>query len=278
MLPDASVYTDFAGLTALRARAQHNAGETLGEVAEQFEAVFLQMMLKSMRETTEGDPLLGSSGELYGELFDQQIALELAGSKRFGLSQSLIENIQGFVPGDASPATTPRRSDPVNVTIPAVPRRVGPRSEAKPLSPDSSRLADTPEGFVDALWPHARRAAESLGVDPRLLIAQAALETGWGRSVIHDSRGRSSYNLFGIKADSRWSGARMEVPTLEFVDGVMIKTRAPFRAYGSIEESFNDYVRFVREQPRYQAAMQSVANPERYVRELQKAGYATDPA
>ena len=131
---------------------------------------------------------------------------------------------------------------------------------------------------MDALWPHAKRAGHSLGVDPRLLIAQAALETGWGRSVIHDEQGRSSHNLFGIKADSRWPGARMEVSTLEYVDGVMIKTRAPFRAYTSIEESFDDYVSFVREQPRYQAAMRSVDNLERYVRELQKAGYATDPA
>ena len=120
MLPDASVYTDFAGLTALRARAQQNAGETVGEVAEQFEAVFLQMMLKSMRETTKGDPLLGESGKLYGELFDQQIALELAGSKRLGLAQSLVESIREFVPGEISQNQSPRRGEAVNLTIPPV--------------------------------------------------------------------------------------------------------------------------------------------------------------
>ena len=105
MLPDASVYTDFAGLTALRARAQQNAGETVGEVAEQFEAIFLQMMLKSMRQTVKGDPLLGQGGELYADLFDQQIALELAGSNRFGLAQSLLASIQAFIPGEASQGT-----------------------------------------------------------------------------------------------------------------------------------------------------------------------------
>ena len=279
MLPDASIYTDFAGLTALRARAQQNAGETLGEVAEQFEAIFLQMMIKSMRQTTNGDALLGRGGELYSELFDQQIALDLAGSKRFGLARSLIESIQGFVPGAIPEDLTTGRGTPVNLSIPPVTHvaRSRPIESQSPL-PGPTRLAETPEAFVDVLWPQALRAGESLGVDPRLLIAQAALETGWGRAVIHDGEGRSSYNLFGIKADSRWEGARMEVPTLEYVDGVMVKTRAPFRAYVSIEESFSDYVQFIREQPRYQAAMQTAGDPERYMRELQKAGYATDPA
>lgn len=248
-------------------------------MAEQFEAVFLQMMLKSMRETTKGDPLLGESGKLYGELFDQQIALELAGSKRLGLAQSLVESIREFVPGEISQNQSPRRGEAVNLTIPPVSQgALSLSGQAKTERPAPTQLSKTPEQFVDALWPHGKRAGHSLGVDPRLLIAQAALETGWGRSVIHDEQGRSSHNLFGIKADSRWPGARMEVSTLEYVDGVMIKTRAPFRAYTSIEESFDDYVSFVREQPRYQAAMRSVDNPERYVRELQKAGYATDPA
>ena len=192
MLPDSRVYTDFAGLTTLRARAQANPGETLGEVAEQFEAVFLQMMLKSMRATTHGDPLLGEGGKLYAELFDQQIALDLAGSKRFGLAQSLVQSIRAQIPSLVQEVSPSQPSAILNLPIPPL-MRLEPAGTTKvtPAAsvPHPGRLADTPEEFVEVLWPHAQHAGQSLGVDPRLLIAQAALETGWGRSVIHDGGG-----------------------------------------------------------------------------------------
>ena len=136
---------------------------------------------------------------------------------------------------------------------------------------------DSPEQFVNELTPHAIRAAAEIGVDARLLLAQAALETGWGRSVINDSSGRSSHNLFGIKADPAWEGPVVTVGSLEFEDGVMVRHKSAFRSYESYADSFRDYLDFLRSNPRYGKALEHAESPEAYARELQRAGYATDP-
>ncbi len=128
------------------------------------------------------------------------------------------------------------------------------------------------------LAPAARKAARRLGLPPEALLAQAALETGWGAHVMRRPDGASSHNLFGIKADGRWSGERVSVTTLEYKDGVALKTRADFRAYDDWADSFEDYVRFVRDNPRYRRALQATDDAGRYFEELQRAGYATDPA
>ena len=133
------------------------------------------------------------------------------------------------------------------------------------------------EAFSQQLYPAARQAASMLGVDPRLLLSQAALETGWGQRMISGNRGENSFNLFGIKADASWQGPKVWVDTLEYRDGVAVRERAAFRAYGSYEESFADYARFIREQPRYQEALRQAGTPRGYIQALQQAGYATDP-
>ena len=124
----------------------------------------------------------------------------------------------------------------------------------------------------------AEAAAARLGIKPEALLAQAALETGWGKAVMKASDGSPSYNLFGIKADSRWEGDRSTVRTLEYRDGVAMKTRADFRAYDSYADSFADYADFVSGNARYQPALQAVDDPQAYFQALQQAGYATDPA
>ena len=134
----------------------------------------------------------------------------------------------------------------------------------------------SPQEFVATMMPMAEQAAKKLGVDPRYLVAQAALETGWGKSIIRDGEGGSSHNLFGIKSHG-WGGASAKVTTSEFVQGVKVKEKADFRSYDSFEQSFNDYVSFLENNGRYKQALQSTANPERFVSELQQAGYATDP-
>ncbi|WP_020409496.1 flagellar assembly peptidoglycan hydrolase FlgJ [Hahella ganghwensis] len=135
---------------------------------------------------------------------------------------------------------------------------------------------ESPEAFIAALMPAAEKVAAEMGVDPRVLLAQSALETGWGQHMIRE-QDRHSYNLFGIKADQRWEGEVMWTDTTEYRDGVAMKERAGFRAYGSYEESFNDYLRFLRENPRYEEALGLAKNPEMYTQALQDAGYATDP-
>ena len=139
------------------------------------------------------------------------------------------------------------------------------------------REFDSPDAFIHALWPHAEAAAGVLRVDPRVLVAQAALETAWGGSMITRPDGTSSHNLFGIKADSRWAGERIHVPTLEVVDGMMQRISADFRAYESMAASFGDYVAFVTSSPRYADALERAGDPAAYLHALQRAGYATDP-
>ena len=141
------------------------------------------------------------------------------------------------------------------------------------------KIDGSPEAFVRVLWPHAQQAARELNVDPEILIAQSALETGWGRSVIDGGGLDSSYNLFGIKAGSGWDGGRASASTLEFEEqsGVMTRQRASFRTYESWRHSFNDYVQFLKTQPRYRDALDHGGDSVRFVEGLQQAGYATDP-
>jgi flagellar protein FlgJ len=142
--------------------------------------------------------------------------------------------------------------------------------------PDPVQFSSHSE-FVETLMPYAEQAADELEVAPQVLIAQAALETGWGQHVQKLPNGKSSYNLFNIKADSRWNGDSLKVKTLEYRDGIAQQERASFRAYDSYAESFRDYVDFIKTNPRYEMALDTVADPEGYVKGLQDAGYATDP-
>jgi len=138
-------------------------------------------------------------------------------------------------------------------------------------------MFDSPETFVQQVLPLAEKAAKALGVDPRVLVAQAALETGWGKSIIRDGDGQSSNNLFNIKADGRWNGDSVSVGTIEYRNGLPQPEKASFRAYASLEESLQDYVSFLQDNPRYEKALEQAGNPVAYLQALQRAGYATDP-
>ncbi|OZG73853.1 flagellar rod assembly protein/muramidase FlgJ [Hahella sp. CCB-MM4] len=143
------------------------------------------------------------------------------------------------------------------------------------VSPQSEGF-ESPQDFIATLMPIAQKVAKEMGVDPRVLLAQSALETGWGQHMIQDGE-QASFNLFGIKADQRWDGNVVWTNTTEYRDGVAMKERAGFRAYNSYEESFTDYLRFLKGNPRYEEALKLAESPEMYTEALQKAGYATDP-
>ncbi len=177
---------------------------------------------------------------------------------------SLIDTIKA-VAASVEPRAADERA--VSAVMPAV-----------TVEPALETPFETPEAFVNSLWPYAVRAGESLGVSPKILIAQAALETGWGKKVLQHRDGRSSHNLFGIKADARWSGERIAATTLEFNGGAMQKQTAFFRSYPDFGQGFADYVKFVADDPRYTAATARAADPVGYIRALHRAGYATDPA
>lgn len=275
-VPGASTYTDLQGLTSLKAAARENSPEALKAVARQFEAVFMQMMLKSMRDASEGDPLFdGAHSEFYRDMYDKQLALDLTErGGGMGLADMLVRQLQGMQgTGTASPLTAlpipPHRPLPVEPAAPAVSAATGP-------VPASDHF-DSPEDFIAQLRPLAERAAQRLGVAPEALLAQAALETGWGKAVIRHPDGSSSYNLFNIKADHRWAGEQVSRQTLEYRGGVAQRETAQFRAYGSFAESFDDYTRFLESNPRYGDALQQTGNAKAFIRALQEAGYATDP-
>lgn len=278
----AQVYTDFSGLAALRARAREDQEAALDQVARQFESLFLQMMLKSMRDASPGGGLLDSQqSEFYREMYDQQIALEMTRGEGIGLADVLKRQLAGGV-------TQPRQGlspqdylgIPIVVDLPATVDAAPASTQAQAMSAVgvSAVLDGTPDTFVAQLRPLAERAAGRLGLAPEALLAQAALETGWGRHVMRHADGSSSHNLFGIKADSRWQGERLQTSTLEYRDGVALNTRADFRAYASYARSFDDYVEFVQRNPRYREALRQAGDPAAYFDALQSAGYATDPA
>ncbi len=152
------------------------------------------------------------------------------------------------------------------------------RAVAQPPLAPAKKAFSSQDEFVATMLPMAKAAAARIGVDPKYLVAQAALETGWGKSVMRAEDGSSSHNLFGIKAGQSWQGGQARAITSEFRDGAMVKETAQFRSYDSYQDSFHDLVTLLQSNDRYKEVVKSADNPEQFVRELQKAGYATDPA
>ncbi len=292
----AFVYTDIQGLSGLRRKAQQHSPEAAREAAQQFEAVFLQMMLKSMREASPGDGGLldNDQTKLYRELFDQQIALSMAKSGQLGLGNAIARQIAGDAAAPPTiPTSAPNMGDPLaalrqveriraSVKMPSAPAaKATPfvnKGAANPYAAEDAPYdPSSPVAFVRRMWSHAQEAAQQLGVSPEVLVAQAAHETAWGRSVPRFADGRTSHNLFGIKAHRGWDGERVVNSTLEFVNGVPVRQRDGFRAYASYRESFNDYANFIKVNPRYREALTKVSDGFAYLRAIQQAGYATDP-
>ncbi len=285
----ADVYTDFQGLAKLRASARENTEESLREVAGQFEAIFIQMMLKSMRDASLGEGLMDSDHvETYQSMFDQQISIDLSKSNSLGLADMMVQQLRrnGDIPpvedapSGLAAVTAMQQNLPTEhirrVETVVLPDTVRSEALAEKIRRDDWS-PDSPEAFIKDLWPHAQRAADVLGTRPEVLISQAALETGWGKHMVRGTDDSNSFNLFGIKADAGWKGDRTVTETVEFRDGLMRKERATFRAYDSLGDSMQDYVKFLQANPRYQQALEKAADAPAFTRELAAAGYATDP-
>lgn len=291
-IPTNAVYNDLQGLATLRANAANSPDAALGEAAKQFEALFIQILLKESRSSSFGDPIFGSSdADTYRDLFDKQISLNLSQKGDLGIAETIVNQISKQIPEgevvSANPfsfsSSTRLYSTPVSTQTPVELRvdtgspSIAPAVADVASTADKQQVFSSPFEFVSAVLPHARRAGEKLGVPAEAIVAQAALETGWGKHVIRNEDGSSSYNLFGIKADHRWSGQTATVSTTEYRDGVAVKEVADFRSYSSIAESVEDYANFLKTSPRYEKAL-TATDGESFLGELQKAGYATDPA
>ncbi|HEV2286434.1 MAG TPA: flagellar assembly peptidoglycan hydrolase FlgJ [Steroidobacteraceae bacterium] len=279
---NASVYGDFAGLEKLKSGAARNDPAAIRQVAKQFESLFARMMIKSMRDAIGKDPIFGSDqAQTYQGMFDDQLSLELTQGKGLGLADMLMRQLQhaGVAgAGTSSPAGKTGTSAPAGTSgtsgTTGISGTSGTRGAPGPTTP-----ATTAErtNFISEVWPDAERAAQQLGVHPVSLVAQAALETNWGRSVPKAAGGATSNNLFGIKAGSRWSGAAVTAATQEYQGGAATSTSAAFRAYASPGESFQDYVALLRGNARFSGALGSGTSVSSFAQALQQGGYATDP-
>lgn len=358
--PDSGSYSDLNRLNQLKVGKDRDGAENVRKVAQEFESLFMNEMLKSMRAATEvmaeDNPFNSQASKQYQDMHDQQLSVtlskegggigladvlirqlskqqepsekpnpfaqvaqtegakwssnpnakvanvestrndvQLLNQRRLALPGRLAERAQADVAQTASPQATQTVDQVsqtgvqplVNIDWKPATAFAAPQDapltingvEAKASSEPGKTRFSSPAEFIATMLPMAEKAAKRLGVEPRFLVAQAALETGWGKSMIKQKDGSNSHNLFGIKANG-WNGESATVTTTEYVDGKATKQLAGFRAYDSFEHSFNDYVRLLENNDRYKPAIQVAStsgDSERFVTELQRAGYATDP-
>jgi flagellar protein FlgJ len=281
-----STYVDFQGLNNLQHKASIDPAAAKKEVAEQFESLMVQMLMKSMRDANQALTANSDSDEqsaMYHDLFDKQLSLVIAHS-----GTGLAEMIEASL--DKSQAMTASNNSSNTEQMPLVPQGLRPIADAiKPTNlvekgsantnanlEEQPAYFDSTSDFVKTLWASAKEAAAILGADPKFLIAQAALETNWGKNILSMVTGKSTYNLFNIKADKSWEAPSTQINAIEYEDGVMTKSPSKFRAYESYKDSFKDYVQFLKNNSRYQEALKYASDPREFAQQLQKASYATD--
>lgn len=301
-LPTNQVALDSRGLNDLKRAARESPDKALKETATQFEALFMNMILKSMRDSLPKDGLTASSaGDTYTGMLDQQLSQKLAG-RGTGLADMLVKQlsrnmkpagavepgaaaVNGVRPPSVRPATG---SEPVvRTTLSQVPQTVRPTTTALSAAPPTTSVvkatpinaAERKREFVVRMAEHANAAELKTGVPAKFMIGQAALESGWGKHEIKDAKGQPVFNVFGIKATGNWQGSTVEVTTTEFINGVARKVVEKFRAYASYAEGFADYAKVIADNPRYANVMKTARQGiEYFAQGLQRAGYATDPA
>ena len=249
---------------ALKARAASDPKAAIRMAAKQFEALFMQQLMKSMREATLSSGMLDNAGTQMGtEMLDTQFANQMTGL-RGGLSEVIMRQLERQMNGSA----------PAPQAAPAAAAAAGAAAGSEP----AANLTTTQSDFVRAHTPAARAAEAQTGIPASFMVAQAAHESGWGQHQIRNADGSSAFNLFGIKAGSAWKGATTSITTTEVVAGQARKVVAKFRAYTSAEESFKDYARLMKDNPRYAGVLAAGHNADGFAQGLQRAGYATDPA
>jgi flagellar protein FlgJ len=324
-----SLASDARSLDALKTGAARDPKASIRQAASQFEALFMQMVLKSMRDAVPKSGMLeGTGSDTFQSMLDTQFAQGLTG-KPGGLGELIARQLMRNMPQDAvapggaaampkvsaaglernlaafdAAAGNPRTSDAEDIfpsgsqvaaaaaaaararamRAPSMQRdalssmpMLGPDNPAAAGAPAPGKSGSAPAAFVDRMWGAASNAQRATGVPAGFIVGQAALESGWGRQELKYADGRTTFNLFGIKAGAGWKGATVNATTTEFVDGRMVKTVERFRAYGSYEEAFTDWSRLMASNPRYAGVLSAGGSVESFAKNMQRAGYATDP-
>lgn len=270
--PAASLNIDSRSLDSLRSEASRNPKAAARQAAVQFESLFMQMVVKSMRDATpKTDPSQG--GDTFTGMLDTQLSKQFAG-RPGGLADMIERQMTRHMQNlpAVSPENLPAAGGAAGAA--ATPAAASARSGAAtaPSAPGARQSE-----FIQKLLPHAREAERQTGVPASFILGQAALESGWGKGEIRNADGSTSFNLFGIKAGSNWQGATSEVMTTEYAEGQPARQRAAFRSYGSYTEAFTDYARLLSGNSRYAGAVRGATSAESFAQGMQRAGYATDP-
>ena len=313
----ADFYLNFQHFGDMKLGARSGSDDAAKSVAQQFEGLFVQQMLAAMRSAVKIDTGENSSYmNFYQEMYDKQLAQTVAGQDRLGVAKLILQQMPGSEAESGNPASAPELEfsplrvatlnpnnpsvktvdvatevappDHENTTVilPAVTQERPSVRVGKVLDDDFAEVSRieqannrwlNPDTFITDILPQAQAAADTLGISARLLVAQSALETGWGKHTMKYADGRSSNNLFGIKTGADWQGPSLQKASLEFRDGILQSQVSRFRAYDTPAQSFADYVEFIRSNPRYQQALAHAGDDQAFIREIHSAGYATDP-
>ncbi|MGK5024365.1 flagellar assembly peptidoglycan hydrolase FlgJ [Janthinobacterium sp. RB2R34] len=281
---------DVKGMDGLRQSAKAKDPAALKEAATQFEAMFINMMMKSMRDASPQDGIMDSQqSKMYTSMLDQQTSQSLA-KRGTGLADVLLRQLSSTltpaVDGEAEATASPRSSS-MSAALAAFRQQQGAVTEGatgtvagtgKTLS-DKANSTQAPHvrAFQEKLGVHAEEASRSTGIPAKFMLGQAALETGWGKREIIGRDGSSSHNLFGIKASADWKGKVTEAVTTEYVNGKAQRKVEKFRAYDSYADSFKDYAQLITGNKRYEKVLAAAGDASAFAHGLQKAGYATDP-
>jgi peptidoglycan hydrolase FlgJ len=273
---------DATDLNAVKLASKRNEPEAIKAAAQQFEALFMNMMMKSMRDATPKDSMFDSEqSRMYTSMLDQKLSENFA-KRGVGLADALVRQLTNNAglsepKGDATPMPLPLDLTPRSTTTTAKPAA----SAAEPVvASEKKRSTSLPEyvrAFRDKLTEHAKKASELTGIPANFMLGQAALESGWGKREIKQADGSASHNLFGVKAGKNWSGKTVNVATTEYVNGVPQKKVEKFRAYDSYAAAFEDYAKLLSNNPRYKNVVANAQDAHNFARGLQRAGYATDP-
>ncbi|OUL72026.1 flagellar assembly peptidoglycan hydrolase FlgJ [Paraburkholderia hospita] len=277
---------DTQGFDAMRAQAAANPREAMKSAAKQFDAVFTQMMLKSMRDATPSDgPFDSHDTATFTSMMDQQLAQQMS-SKGIGVADAMLKQLMrnsGMSADDANAgnnvalnALAKAYANPANNGALKMGRGYSANSALTPaVRGDGS--SDKVDAFVDKLAAPAQAASAATGIPARFIIGQAALESGWGKREIRKSDGSTSHNIFGIKASDDWNGKTVATVTTEYINGRPQRVVEKFRAYDSYEEAMTDYASFLKSNPRYAQVINSSRDVNGFAQGMQRAGYATDP-
>lgn len=288
---------DANSLNSLKQAAKENSPEAIKGVAKQFEAIFMNMMLKSMREASPQDnPFDNEQSRTFTSMLDQQLSSNLA-SKGLGLADILAKQLShGTYAGNnalqqavTDDKTITDNSNPLNQSTlikpytPDTPIPVQQKNLPAAIDPSMIKTPNSKSGseslseFKNRMTPHAEEASRTTGVPAHLMLGQAALESGWGKHEIRGMDGSPSNNLFGIKATGNWDGKVVEATTTEYINGVKQKRIEKFRAYDNYADSFKDFANMMRNNPRYENVLANLQDVNGYAQAMQKSGYATDP-